>query len=93
MKYVFGSTLVCSDAQVAERVTFDKGVRTRAVTLQGDMFDPAGTLTGGSQSKSGSVLAQLQTLNTLRAKLAAQEEQRAKVFAKLTEMEQSERGR
>ena len=29
------------------QVTFDKEVLTRSVSLAGDVFDPAGTLTGG----------------------------------------------
>lgn len=30
------------------KVTFNPNVRTRCVTLDGDSFDPAGTLTGGN---------------------------------------------
>ena len=29
------------------KVTFDKQVMTRSVSLSGDVFDPSGTLTGG----------------------------------------------
>jgi hypothetical protein len=30
------------------KVTFDPKIRSRCVTLDGDSFDPAGTLTGGN---------------------------------------------
>ena len=30
------------------QVTFDKDIRTRSVTLEGEVFDPAGTLSGGN---------------------------------------------
>ena len=47
MQYVFGSSFVCKDMDIAKRVTYDKGVMKKCVTLEGDSFDPAGTLTGG----------------------------------------------
>src|SRR5262249_24529068 len=36
MQYVFGGTLVCSDPEAAKLVAFDKDVRARSVTLEGD---------------------------------------------------------
>jgi structural maintenance of chromosome 2 len=47
MEFVFGSTFVCTDMNVAKKVTFDDRIQKRSVTLGGDSFDPAGTLTGG----------------------------------------------
>ena len=29
------------------KVTFDPQIKAKSVTLEGDVFDPAGTLTGG----------------------------------------------
>lgn len=48
MEYVFGSTLVCDNMDNAKKVTFDKKIMTKTVTLGGDIFDPQGTLTGGN---------------------------------------------
>ncbi len=59
MKYTFGSSIVCESLPVAKSVAFDKGVRIRTVTLEGDSFEPQGTLTGGSKSALGSVLTKL----------------------------------
>lgn len=60
MEHVFGRTIVCPDMDSAKRVTFDKGVRARTVTVEGDTYDPSGTLSGGSAARSGSsVLALL----------------------------------
>ncbi|MCJ1292112.1 Structural maintenance of chromosomes protein 2 [Xylographa carneopallida] len=73
MEYVFGSTLVCEDAETAKRVTFDPSVRMKSVTLEGDVYDPSGTLSGGSPSNSSGVLVTLQRLNALNKELAAQE--------------------
>ena len=47
MQYVFGGTFVCTDMNTAKRVAFDERIQNRAVTLDGDTFDPTGTLTGG----------------------------------------------
>lgn len=47
MEYVFGNSFVCSDMDSAKKVTFDDRVNKKSVTLDGDSFDPAGTLTGG----------------------------------------------
>ncbi|TPX71866.1 hypothetical protein SpCBS45565_g00860 [Spizellomyces sp. 'palustris'] len=70
MNYVFGSALVCKDAETAKRVTFDKGVRMRSITLEGDTYDPSGQLSGGSKPNSAGVLLKLGTLKDLRKKLA-----------------------
>ncbi|OMP89021.1 Structural maintenance of chromosomes protein 2 [Diplodia seriata] len=53
MEYVFGSTLVCEDAETAKRVTFDPSVRMKSVTLEGDVYDPSGTLSGDQQQFVG----------------------------------------
>ena len=73
MEYVFGSTLVCDDAATAKMVTFDPAVRMKSVTLEGDVYDPAGTLSGGSAPQSSGVLVTLQKLNEVTKELEANE--------------------
>jgi structural maintenance of chromosome 2 len=63
MDFVFGTTLICQDAETAKRVTFDPAVRLKSVTLEGDVYDPSGTLSGGSSPNSSGVLVILQKLN------------------------------
>lgn len=66
MEYVFGNTLICADADSAKRVAFDPKVRVKTVTLEGDIYDPMGTLSGGSTSSgSNGILVKLQKLNGL----------------------------
>ena len=69
MEYVFGNTLVCADAETAKRVTFDPNVRMRSITLEGDAYDPSGTLSGGSAPNSSGVLVTLQKLNEITRQL------------------------
>lgn len=73
MEYVFGSTLVCEGAETAKRVTFDPAVRMKSVTLEGDIYDPSGTLSGGSSPNSSGVLVTLGKLNQLMKELNALE--------------------
>ena len=87
MQYVFGSTLVCKTMDIAKKVTFDKDVRCKSVTLDGDVFDPAGTLTGGSRAKGNSVLLRLQELKVAREELAALEARAAEISAELNQLQ------
>ncbi|KAJ3108459.1 Structural maintenance of chromosomes protein 2 [Phlyctochytrium planicorne] len=60
MQYVFGNTLICQgnliplpilkikDNVTAQKLTFDKRILTRSVTIDGDIYDPSGTLSGGA---------------------------------------------
>ena len=69
MEYVFGNTLICADSETAKQVTFDPSVRMRSITLEGDAYDPSGTLSGGSAPNSSGVLVTLQKLNLLTRQL------------------------
>ncbi|EXJ81063.1 structural maintenance-chromosome 2 [Capronia epimyces CBS 606.96] len=73
MDYVFGTTLICHDAETAKRVTFDPAVRLKSVTLEGDVYDPSGTLSGGSSPNSSGVLVILQKLNEVTKELQKNE--------------------
>ena len=85
MDYVFGSTLVCEDAETAKRVTFDPAVRLKSVTLEGDVYDPSGTLSGGSAPNSSGVLVTLQELNQARHDLVGQEKGLAQIERMIAE--------
>ncbi|CAN6616676.1 structural maintenance of chromosomes protein 2 [Trichomonascus vanleenenianus] len=70
MEYVFGSTLICEDAETAKKVTFDPKVRVKTVTLDGDVYDPMGTLSGGSKANNdGGLLVTMQKYNEVNNKL------------------------
>ncbi|KAJ3378194.1 Structural maintenance of chromosomes protein 2 [Entophlyctis sp. JEL0112] len=84
VKFVFGSTLVCrgmavklatsynsnyADAASAKQVTFAPSVKLKSVTLDGDIYDPQGTLSGGSRVKTKSILLKFQEHGKLCALL------------------------
>ena len=63
MKYAFGNAFVCRDAADARKVAFlPKGLGSRCISLEGDDFNPSGTLTGGSRGRNLPVLARLNDL-------------------------------
>lgn len=66
---MFSDTLICDDAESAKRVTFSKDVGLRSVTLQGDVYDPSGTLSGGSAPSGSGVLIQVQDLLNAESRL------------------------
>jgi len=74
MKYVFGGSLVCDTPETAKKVTFHPNVRVRSVTKEGDVYDPSGTLTGGSAPRSGGILLKLQELAELEKQVYTQQQ-------------------
>ena len=87
MKYVFGHTLICKDIEAAKHCTFSKEIHQRSVTLEGDVLDPAGTLTGGARKAAGLVLPRLAELSDAMAKLASAESALRNLKAQLKEMQ------
>jgi len=68
------------DSESAKQVTFNQSIRSRTVTLDGDIFDPSGTLTGGSRQSAGSsALVQVQQLNELKKELTHHEQELMKI--------------
>ncbi|CAE6414599.1 unnamed protein product [Rhizoctonia solani] len=60
MEYAFGDTLICADDETAKKVTYDPIVRMRSVTIHGSLYDPSGTLSGGSAPQGAGVLKKVQ---------------------------------
>ena len=74
MKYVFGRSFVCRDSKSAREVTFNPDIKTKCVTLDGDVFQPTGTLSGGSRPQTASVLERLQALTAVKKELEQQQQ-------------------
>ncbi|KAH7910428.1 condensin complex subunit SMC2, partial [Hygrophoropsis aurantiaca] len=86
MAFVFGDTIVCDDPESAKAVTF--GAHVRSVTLDGDLYDPSGTLSGGSAPSGGGTLLKVQELLEAERKLG----QAAAKLLELEKKEERERG-
>ena len=86
MQYAFGSAFVCNDSATAKKLAFNKDVASRCVTLDGDDFNPSGTLTGGSRNKTNSILSQLHALAEFEADLAEHKERLGALRAELADL-------
>ncbi|NXR60164.1 SMC2 protein, partial [Rhadina sibilatrix] len=100
MEYVFGTTLVCNNMDNAKKVTFDKRIMTRSVTLDGDVFDPQGTLHGGNcwfysyntnniecaSSQAAAILSKLQEVKDIEIELKTKESELAAVQNELASL-------
>ncbi|KAF9110806.1 Structural maintenance of chromosomes protein 2 [Mortierella sp. AM989] len=91
MTYIFGNTLICADAESAKKVTFHQEVRMKSVTLDGDVYDPSGTLQGGSKPNGGGILASLQEMHALKSQLAEHRQLLNKVDQQLSSLSQEGR--
>ncbi len=87
MEYVFGSAIVCENSDIAKAIAFDKSIRTRTVTLEGDTYDPSGTLTGGSKNQIGVLLGKIDELATAQVALHQQESQMRVIAQQLSALE------
>lgn len=89
LQYVFGDTLICADDETAKKMTFDPKVRMRSVTASGSVYDPSGTLSGGSAPPSGGILKRVQELKAVELK----EKQARAAVEQLRAQEESVGGR
>ncbi|KAF5947699.1 hypothetical protein HYC85_013656 [Camellia sinensis] len=86
MEYVFGSTFVCKTIDAAREVAFNREIGTPSVTLEGDIFQPSGLLTGGSRKGGGDLLRQLHALAEAESKLSIHQKRLSEIEAKISEL-------
>jgi structural maintenance of chromosome 2 len=85
MEYTFGSSLVVDNAKAADEICSQ--TKTRCVTLDGDVFESNGTISGGSVGNLGKTLLALAELATKTQELKTQSSQLNEVTARLKGME------
>ncbi|KAJ0098691.1 hypothetical protein Patl1_19865 [Pistacia atlantica] len=82
MEYVFGSTFVCKSIDSAKEVAFSREIRTPSVTLEGDIFQPSGLLTG----VGGDLLRQLHNLAEAESNILIHQKRLSEIEAKIKEL-------
>ncbi|XP_055592963.1 structural maintenance of chromosomes protein 2 [Uranotaenia lowii] len=87
MKFVFGHSFLADDMNVAKTVTYHKQIMCRSVTLDGDVVDPSGTLSGGAAPKGGAVLLEVEEINRLQRTLLQKEAEYQEVCAQISKLE------
>ncbi|KAI3517569.1 hypothetical protein L1887_16784 [Cichorium endivia] len=86
MEYVFGATFVCKTSDAAREVAFNRQVSTPSVTLEGDIFQPSGLLTGGSRKGGGDLLRQLHALGQAESELSLHQKRLSEIESKINEL-------
>ncbi|GAB2265441.1 Structural maintenance of chromosomes protein 2-2 [Dionaea muscipula] len=90
MEYVFGSTFVCKTRDAAVKVAFskDKGaeVKEPCVTLEGDIFQPSGLLTGGSRRGGGDLLRNISALFHAESDLSLHQKKLSEIEAEISKL-------
>ena len=84
MEYVFGSSIVVDGMDAASKIC--DATKTRTVTLEGDVFDPSGTISGGSRNNLGTTLGKLSELTGASAELEVKEIRLSKIASKVDGM-------
>ena len=73
MEWIFGNIFICKDMNVAKQVAYHNNIMRKCITLQGDVFDPSGVLSGGAAAKAGSILLKLDELKETQRELNEKE--------------------
>ena len=87
IEYVFGATIVVDDPKAANLIC--DATKTRTVTLEGDTYDPSGTISGGSRDQLGSTLSNLYELKVATQALDEKQARYNVVNHKLQSLETS----
>jgi structural maintenance of chromosome 2 len=81
IEYVFGSSIVVDGMKAANEIC--DITKTRTVTLEGDVYDPSGTISGGSSSQLGTTLVRLTELSDALKKLQLKKPELDQVLKKI----------
>ncbi|XP_047354482.1 structural maintenance of chromosomes protein 2 isoform X1 [Vespa velutina] len=90
MTWIFGQTFICKDMETAKRIAFHEKIMKKCVTIEGDIFDPAGTLSGGAPSKTGSVLLKIEELKETKNSLKEKQQHLTEIERVLTIAQKAE---
>lgn len=87
MEFVFGRTFICRDLGIAKQVTYHRSIMTRCITLDGDVVDPEGTLSGGAASTQTPVLLQIREIKELSRRLEQKRQELRDVQAEIAKIQ------
>ncbi|XP_049545553.1 structural maintenance of chromosomes protein 2 [Anopheles darlingi] len=89
MRFAFGHSFIVKDLNIAKQITYHPRIMTRSVTLDGDVVDPGGTLSGGARAKGNAVLLEVEEINKLQALLQQKEEQLRDITGEISKIERT----
>jgi structural maintenance of chromosome 2 len=59
MEFVFGGKFICFNLETAKKIAYHPQILQSTITLDGDCFDPEGTLSGGARAERANILVRL----------------------------------
>jgi len=89
IEHVFGSTLVVDGMKAANSIC--DATKTRTVTLDGDIYEPSGLISGGSKDNLGSTLSRISQLTAASKDLKEKTNRLENVVKKLESMSSQSR--
>ena len=89
IEHVFGSTLVVDGMKAANSIC--DATKTRTVTLDGDVYEPSGLISGGSKDNLGSTLSKISQLTAASKELKDKTKRLDVVVSKLESMSSQSR--
>lgn len=88
IEYVFGGSIVVDGGKAADEICTSAKIRT--VTLDGDVYDPAGTISGGSKNQIGTTLADMSDLLQAKKEVEVKKLLAKEIATKLNELKSSQ---
>ena len=67
VKYLLGAVIVAEDIDYATAIAKNQGYRVKVVTLDGQVVNPGGSLTGGSVAKNSGLLSRSNDIKAIEA--------------------------
>ncbi|GKY98410.1 hypothetical protein MPSEU_000798500 [Mayamaea pseudoterrestris] len=84
MEYAFGSTIIVDNSKAADEIC--TATKTRTVTLEGDVYEPGGIISGGSAGNMGHSLSNIAEVATKTKELSQIKTRLATVCARFSSM-------
>lgn len=88
IQFAFGYQLVCRDLNIAKKLAYNPQVRTICVTLEGDVVNPEGTLSGGARGNQGCAILDMGGVRELETRYVDVEHELSQVGQKIQQLEQ-----
>ncbi|WP_419726855.1 chromosome segregation protein SMC [Terrisporobacter petrolearius] len=87
LENILGRTMVIDNIDEGIKFARETGHKYKVVTLEGEILNPGGSLTGGSLKTSGNILSRKRLINEFNEKIKTTKEENASIQEKLVSIE------
>ncbi len=89
VKYLLGAVVVAEDIDYATAIAKNQGYRVKVVTLDGQVVNPGGSLTGGSVGKNSGLLSRANDIKAIEQEIEKLKQKADDIAQKLNESQSS----